>query len=195
VLFNARMDAIELLTTRHSNGKLTDPGPDDAALRIAFEAAARAPDHAALRPWRVHVVRGVARERLGALMELVLRKGSPNATDEELAKARNKALRAPLILVVSARIEPHPKAPATEQLLASGCAAHAMLLAFQALGYCAIWRTGGPAYDDEVKRAFGLRPSDAIVGFLYVGTAKQAAPAMARPAPESFVSEWQGPQG
>jgi nitroreductase len=70
-----------------------------------------------------------------------------------------------------------------------------MLLALQAQGFSSIWRTGDPAYDPEVKRAFGLRESDAIVGFLYVGTPKQPPPAIVRPEPSSFVSEWLGPEG
>ncbi|TLZ53581.1 MAG: hypothetical protein E6K22_07505 [Gammaproteobacteria bacterium] len=34
----------------------------------------------------------------------------------------------------------------------------------------AMWRTGGLAYDELVKRALGFGPTDAIVGFLYLGT-------------------------
>jgi nitroreductase len=47
------MDAIELLITRTSNGKLTEPEPDLETLRLAYLAASRAPDHKALRPYRV----------------------------------------------------------------------------------------------------------------------------------------------
>jgi nitroreductase len=89
------MDAFELLRTRASNGKLTEPAPDAESLRFALEAAARAPDHQTLRPWRVHLVRGEARDKLGALMADAARKSNPNITPEELAKTRAKALRAP----------------------------------------------------------------------------------------------------
>src|SRR5687768_4861849 len=57
------MDAIELLLTRASNGKLTEPAPDPETLRIALGAAVRAPDHAGLQPFRFCVVRGEARVR------------------------------------------------------------------------------------------------------------------------------------
>src|SRR5690606_29029944 len=63
----ADMEATELLATRASNGKLGEPAPDDATLHAILEAALRAPDHAALRPWRIFVVRGQAREKLGDL--------------------------------------------------------------------------------------------------------------------------------
>jgi nitroreductase len=186
------MDAIELLTHRASNGKLTEPAPDADSLRIAFEAAARAPDHATLRPWRMHIIRGAARERFGALLADVTKRDNPSASDDDLEHAARKALRAPMIIVVSAVVKPSPKAPPVEQLLAAGAAAHSVLMALQARGFAGIWRTGGAAYDGVVKKAFGLSAEDAIVGFLYVGTAKQAPPEMARPKPADFVSEWSG---
>jgi nitroreductase len=184
------MDAMDLLMTRSSNGKLTEPGPDDSSLRRAFEAAARAPDHGALRPLRVRVVRGHARDALGTLMADVLAQRQPASTPEERDKMRQKALRAPMILVIGAALQASPKVPVIEQILCAGAAAHALLLALQAQGYAAIWRTGDAAYDAGVKRAFGFAESDAIVGFIYAGTAKQPAPALVRPAPETFVSEW-----
>ena len=177
------MDAIELLKTRASNGKLVEPAPDEQSLRIALEAAARAPDHGTLRPWRVHLVRGEARARLGDLMAAAQKRKNPNATDDDLDKARKKALRAPLILVVSAIVKPHPKVPELEQIVCAGTAAHAILLALQA---------GAPAYDLELKQAFGLGSQDALVGFIYAGTAAQPAPTMARPAPEAFTQDWKG---
>ena len=186
------MDALELLRTRASNGKLTEPAPDVETLRFALEAAARAPDHNALRPWRVHLVRGDARHKLGELMAATARKQKPDLSAEELDKTRNKALRAPLIIVVSAVVQPHPKVPAMEQILAAGAAAQNILLALHARGFSAMWRTGGPAYDPDVKRAFGLKAEDAVVAFIYAGTAKQPAPPMQRPSPDDFAREWSG---
>src|SRR5690606_28847360 len=61
------MKATELLGTRASNGKLGEPAPDDETLNAIVRDALRAPDHAALRPWRIFTVRGEARERLGDL--------------------------------------------------------------------------------------------------------------------------------
>jgi nitroreductase len=186
------MDAIELLKTRASNGKLTEPAPDADTLRLALEAVAHAPDHAALRPWRVRFIRGAARERFGELMAAAARRENPNASQDELDKTRSKALRAPLLIIVGAVVRDHPKVPALEQVLAAGAAAHAILLTLHARGYAAIWRTGTPAYDTEVKRAFGLRPKDALVGIIYAGTAKTSAPPLTRSAPEEFAEEWTG---
>jgi nitroreductase len=186
------MDGIELLTTRASNGKLAEPAPDADTLQLAFEAAAHAPDHAGLHPCRIRLIRGAARERLGQLMaDLVLRQ-NPHATAQQLEQMRGKALRAPLILVVGAVLNPHPKVPEIEQTLAAGAAAHAILLTLHARGYAAIWRTGDAAYDPALKKALGFAAADAIVGFIYAGTAKQPAPNLTRASVDDFVSEWTG---
>ena len=188
------MDAIDLLLTRASNGKLGEPIPDEQTIELALRAALRAPDHGMLRPFHVLVVRGTARERLGALMRDALRRRRPNATEGELAKEAHKPLRAPLIFVVWAKIEEaHPKAPPVEQVLAAGASAHAILLALQARGYAGMWRTGPAAYDADVKRALGLRAQDAIVGFIYAGTPRVPTPALPRPELPDHVAEWSGP--
>jgi nitroreductase len=171
------MQAIEALLTRHSARTLTEPAPDEGALELVFASATRAPDHGRLRPWRFIVVRGAARERFGALLAGHLRRTHPQVGEESLERERLKAFRAPLIVVVAAHSQPSVKIPAIEQTLSAGAAAHAMMLAAFALGFNAMWKTGGPAYDVEVKMALGLEPDDAIVGFLYFGTEAGRAPA------------------
>lgn len=187
------MDAIELLLTRASNGKLGEPAPDAETLDLLMRAAARAPDHGTLRPWRIQLVRGEARARLGLVLREALLRRQPGASAEELDKEQRRPLRAPLLLVVSARIVPHPKVPEVEQLLAVGAAAQNILLMLQARGYAGMWRTGIPAYDAHVKEALGLARTDAIVGFVYAGTPTITPPQIPRAAPEEFVTEWQGP--
>jgi nitroreductase len=184
------MDAIELLMTRASNSKLREPAPDDATLEVIVQAALRAPDHGLLRPWRVQLVRGAAREQLGAVLQAALLRRQPNIPPEVLEREGRKPLRAPLLAVISARVRPDPKVPAVEQILAAGALAHGLLLGVHAHGYAAIWRTGPAAYDEEVKRALGLTPEDALVGFLYIGTAAQPAPPIERPRAADVIEEW-----
>jgi nitroreductase len=186
------MDAIDALTTRASNGKLTEPAPDATTLELAFAAAARAPDHGMLRPVRIRVVRGDARHKLGELMARALQRKNPEVSSEELDKMRAKALRAPMILVVGAVVTQSPKVPVVEQLLCAGAAATSLLLALHARGFAAIWRTGDVAYDEEAKEAFGLSAKDALVAFIYAGTAKQPAPVLSRPSAADLVQEWTG---
>lgn len=188
------MQAIEALLKRRSAKALTEPAPDEGALELLLECASRAPDHGRLRPWRFIVIRGAARERLGELMAEQLRRKLPAASAETLQRQRQKALRAPLIVVVAAVCNAAAKIPAIEQILAAGAAAQNMMLAATALGFGAMWKTGDAAYDDTVKVALGLEAGDSIVGFLYLGTAPaDAVPPPAQPQWEDRVSYWGEP--
>ena len=185
------MQAIDALLTRHSARQLTEPAPDEAALALLLASAARAPDHGRLRPWRFVVLTGAGRERLGALLAGHLERIRPGATREALERERAKALRAPLILVVAAVVDEGSKVPALEQVLCAGAAAQNVMLAAHALGFGAMWKTGGAAHDAQVKSAFGLAPKDALVGFLYIGTEPPAT--VGAPAPDSWqdrVAYW-----
>jgi nitroreductase len=186
------MDATELLLTRASNGKLTEPAPDAETLSLALSAAVRAPDHAGLVPFRFCLIRGEARARLGQVLADAQLRRAPHSPREAVEKARKNPLRAPLLIMVSAQIQGHPKVPQIEQVLSAGAAAYAILLALHARGFAGIWRTGDAAYDDEVKVALGLAKTDAIVGFLYCGTANAPMPPIKRPLPESVTTEWTG---
>lgn len=187
------MDALEALTTRASPLSLADPAPDRAALDSMLRAAVRAPDHGRLHPWRFVVISGEARSRLGDVLAAALKAREPDAPEAAVAKERAKPLRAPLIVVVAARLREHKNVPAVEQIIAVGAAAQNILVAAHALGFGGFWRTGPAAYDRDVKAALGLDASDSIVGFLYLGTPAVAAPPATPPDLGEVVTEWTGP--
>jgi nitroreductase len=164
------MDALDALTRRVSGSGLIEPAPDELELHSILSAAMRAPDHGRLRPWRFIVVRGTARKRLGSLMGKAYRKRHPDATPAQIEKETSKPLRAPLVLVVAAKVDAQSNIPAIEQVLSAGAAAENVMVAAFALGYGCAWKTGDAAYDPAIKAAFDLAPTDAIVGFLYLGT-------------------------
>jgi nitroreductase len=186
------MDAIDALTSRRSAGQFTEPAPDAATLDEILRAAMRAPDHGKLRPWRFIVLRGDARKRFGDVCVEAMKRREPEAPENMLEREREKPLRAPLIVVLAATIK-EGKIPAVEQLLAAGAAAQNVMVAAHALGFGAACKTGAPSYDAYVKEALGLAPSDAIVGFLYLGTQANVPPPLP-PTPEmsTFVREWVG---
>ncbi|EKM94429.1 nitroreductase family protein [Stutzerimonas degradans] len=184
------MDALDLLLNRVSVTRLCDPAPDAGQLDLLFRAALRAPDHAQLRPWRFLTVAGPARDQLGELFATALQTRDPHCAQEALHKARCMPLRAPLLVVVIAHLQAHPKVPEDEQLLAAGCAAHGLLLAAHAQGIGAVWRTGDFAYDAQVAVGLGLAANERVLGFLYLGTPEgrvRAAPVL---DPADFVSAW-----
>lgn len=184
------MEAIEALTSRRSPAQFTDPAPDEATLAAILQAAMRAPDHGKLKPWRFLVLRGDARKRLGDVMAEAMKHREPEAPANMIEREREKPLRAPLIVVLAAALKEGHKIPVVEQLLAAGAAAQNVMLAAHALGFAAAWKTGASAYDNFVKEALGLAPSDAIVGFLYLGTAAAAPVALPPTELANFVRAW-----
>ena len=186
------MDAMELLLGRESATKLAPPGPDQAELDAILGSAIRAPDHGRLRPWRFVVIPEQTRERFGAVLADCLRRAEPGASAEMLQRERDKALRAPLIVVVAARVQRGHKIPEIEQLASTAAAAEHIMLAARAKGFGAMWKTGAAAYDATVKQALGLDAQDEVIGFLYLGTQVGAGSPAARPAVADLVSVWQG---
>lgn len=184
------MDALTLLQQRNSAPKLCEPGPDPQALDCMLRAATRAPDHANLRPWRFLLIQGDARHELGNLFAEALVARAPDVAEAEQAKARSKALRAPLIVAVAVRYTEHPKVPFIEQQLSAGCAAHALLLAAQALGYAGIWRTGANAFDRHVMQGLGLAANESLVGFVYIGTREGRPKPLPEHKPQDFAEHW-----
>ncbi|MDB5807937.1 MAG: nitroreductase [Betaproteobacteria bacterium] len=186
------MDAMKLLLERASAVKVQEPGPKKEELDAILRSALRAPDHGRLRPWHFIVITGEARARFGNLLAESLRIREPAATPEMLERERHKALRAPAIVVVVARVKPGDKIPDVEQIVSAGAAAEHIMLAAQALAYGAMWRTGAPAYDERVKEGLGLRTDDVIIGFIHIGTPAVVPPELARPQLDDCVTRWQG---
>lgn len=184
------MEALDALLNRVSVPRLTDPAPNAAQREALFQAALRAPDHGQLRPWRFLTIEGQAREKLGELFAgAVAKKG--DASQAALDKARAMPLRAPLLIVVVARLQDHFKVPKSEQRLAAGCAAHGILIAAHAQGIGAVWRTGDMAFDAHVHQGLGLQANEELIGYLYVGTPvnePRTAPILAT---AEFVSAWE----
>ena len=186
------MQVIDALVKRHSARALTAPAPDEGALELIFASAAAAPDHGRLRPWRFIVIQGDALGRFGDLLADQLRRQHPSSSEESLQRERQKARRAPMIVVVAAICTPGGKIPVIEQTLAAGAAAQNVMLAALALGFNSMWKTGAPAYDEQVKTALGLEAKDAIVGFLYVGTDASKPDTPPRPDWRDLVRHWEG---
>lgn len=187
------MDALEAIFTRRTVPpvKMGPPGPSEAELERILAAGAAAPDHGQLRPWRFLVVRGEGRAALGELFASAARAAVPDISPQELEKQRSGPLRAPVILVVVARITPdHPKIPPIEQIAAVAAAAQNILLAAHALGLAAKWATGRQAHDEQVRTGLGLATHDRIIGFIYLGSHAADHPPAGRAGLEGVVTHW-----
>ncbi len=171
---------------------LEGPAPSQADIDDMLAAAMCAPDHGAIRPWRFHVLRGAALNRLGDIFVAALKQRQPNAPPETIEKERSRPLRAPLIIAACAKIDQAraEKIPAVEQIVAVATACQNILLAAHDKGFGAMMLTGTNARDPHVKAAFGLEGPDEIVGFIYIGTPSGPAIEKQRPDPAEFTTIW-----
>ena len=183
-------DALNMLMTRQSHWPLAEPAPDDSQLQQIFDAALRAPDHGALRPWRFVLIRGDARLKLGELLvDLACARapGEPRSAHEHRGR---RALAAPVVIALLVSLTRETKVPEVEQLLCVGAAAMNMLNAIHALGFGGFWATGPDSYEQQMHRALGLTERDRLLGFLFVGTPVDGARAVERPSSDRYVTEW-----
>lgn len=182
------MDAVELLLNRVSSPVLEEPAPTPEQLDLLYRAALRAPDHGSLRPYRFLQIEGAGREKLGQFF-VDAASAERELSDAEEQKLRQAPLRAPMLLVVIASLQSHPKVPEIEQQITAGCAAHSMILAAFAQGVDAIWRSGEMAFNPRVKQRLGLAENEQIIGFIYLGKARKHR-VVPCPQPGEFVQKW-----
>jgi len=165
------MELLDGLISRTSAGRLAAPGPTPEQLSRMLEAAARAPDHGRLRPWRLIVLDDARRSAFAAAAIAGRRQRAPVPTEEQLRIEGEKIWRSPTIVVVGCVIDRvQTKVPEVEQLLAAGAAAQNLMLAAHGLGLGAMWKTGPAAYDPGVRQAVGLAPEDHIIAIMHLGT-------------------------
>lgn len=167
-----------LLTRRSRPPKLfRPPGPDRETLLRILTAAARAPDHGKLEPWRFIVLEGAGKARFAAAIRA--RAAETGADPDKGALAHEEA---PVTVAVLASPRPSDKIPAIEQTLSAGAVAYGLLMAALAEGWGAGWLTGWPVYDrDFIAPALGLGPDEWVAGFLHIGTCSTPVPDRPRP--------------
>ncbi|CAN1571052.1 NfnB Nitroreductase [Rhabdaerophilaceae bacterium] len=183
-----------ILSRRSANARmLIAPGPDEAALEAIVKAGAHAPDHGRLVPFRIIRIADAARPRFADILEAASRELSPDLAQPDIDRAREKADQGPLILGLIARIDAkHPKIPASDQWLTTGCVLENMLFAIQATGYAAAIRSGRFLETRAMRMGFALGEDEHLVSFLAIGTATDWPPQKPKPTHEQVYSVWNG---
>ena len=184
--------ACALITSRQnvSPKRLLEPGPSGSQLDRLFVAAAAAPDHGQLLPWRFVIVPRDKRGVLAEVFALALIDRDPGATLVQIEAAREKAHRSPLLMLAVARLvsENEPEIPNLERMVSLGCAVQNLLLASHAMGFGAGLTSGQAMASPRMREIFGLRADETAVCFVNVGTISKRKPARIRPGAEQFVS-------
>lgn len=171
--------------------RLHPPGPSADQVQRLLMAAAAAPDHGCLLPWRFIDVPGHARDALGEVFAQALHERDPAATPEQLAQARDKARRAPLLwlLVVDSGAK-EVDVPLHERLISAGCAVQNVLLMATFMGYGSALTSGKALASPMLRQAFGLAATELPVCFVSIGTVAQARAVRERPVLQRLISSW-----
>lgn len=184
-------DALALISSRQnvSPRRLEAPAPSAAQLEKIFLAAAAAPDHGLLMPWRFVCIDQQKRLALARAFVLALLERDPGATAEQLEAARDKASRAPfLALAISRRGPDSTGIRDIEQIISLGCAVQNILLMAHALGFGAGLSSGRAMTSGALRGLFGLMPNEEAACFISIGVVHKSKPIRAKPETKNFVS-------
>lgn len=183
--------ALTLIHSRQhvSPKRLGDPGPSAEQLELILGAAAAAPDHGRLNPWRLILVPPERRALLGEAFAEALTERDAAATESQKQEARAKAQRGPFLALMVLRLDPalgdaHPQ----ERTISAGCAVQNMLLVAHAMGFGAGLSSGRALYSQPIRRLFGLGAQEQPLCFLSVGTVTRRKPARPRPGTSDYSS-------
>ena len=127
----------------------------------------------------------------GALAEVfaqALRERDAGATPEQAAQAREKAHRAPVLMlaVVDAQ-RGDPGIGLAERLVSAGCALQNMLLMATAQGYGSALTSGKALQSPALRALFRLAETEQAVCFISIGTVQSRKALRARPAASTYV--------
>jgi nitroreductase len=172
------------LKSRRSTPRVQAHEPPRDVIEAVIAAATWAPNHYLTNPWRFVILTGEARTRLGEAMARACRKRLDDPDSVEavplLEKERRKPLRAPVIIAVAVVPSDLPKSLEIEEVAAGAAGVQNMLLAAHSLGLGAMWRTGWPAYDPEIKQFLQLPATAHLLAFVYLGYPEPGNPTTRR---------------
>jgi nitroreductase len=184
-------ETLDLLLSRRSGSAkaMTGPGPDAKQLRRILAAGARVPDHGKLFPWRFIVFEGDGRARMGQVLAEAVA-GERDSSPERIELEKNRFMRAPLVIGVVSRVREHIPIPVWEQQLSAGAVCMSMVLAAHAQGFVANWITEWPAYHPKVLEKIGLKPTERIAGYIYVGQPIEPLEERIRPDLDAIITRF-----
>ena len=184
-------DVINFLQSRRSvtAKNMNSSFVTDDDLNNILSCGIRVPDHGALTPWILTVIKDEARYRIGnKILAPEFKLNNPDASKEEIEYERNRFIRASVVIGVLSKPVSHPKIPLWEMELSAGAACANLLIAAQSLGYAAQWLTEWYSYNKIMIKEIGGDPkTDKIAGFIYIGDKVKQPIERRRPLKEKVI--------
>jgi len=113
----------------------------------------------------------------------------PGATLEQIECAREKAYRAPFLMLVVAKLgEFEPHIPVLERMVSVGAAIQNMLLMAHGQGYGTGLTSGQAMQSPRMSELFLLKPDETAVCFLNIGSVSKRKAQRRHPDESQFVS-------
>ncbi|MGE4329039.1 nitroreductase family protein [Diaphorobacter sp.] len=168
--------------------RLGGPGPDAAQLQAILAAAGHAPDHGCLLPWRFILVPQQARAALGDAFAQALLERDPLAAAAQQEQAREKAFRAPVLLLAVVDEQcGDPEITPSERMVSAGCAVQNLLLMATAQGFGSALTSGKALHSHALRTLFALRGSERALCFVSLGSVVSRKPVRPRPMPAHYI--------
>ncbi len=185
-------EIINFLKTRRSitAKKMLKGSVNKDDLMNIINCGIRVPDHGALNPWKIVIIKDSKRKMLGLdILEKEFKKNNYNAKEDEINYERNRFLRAAVVVAIISSPVEHAKIPKWEMYLSAGAVCQNILIAAQSLNYAAQWVTEWYSYNEKMLIALGGDPSnDKIAGFIYIGKKDKEPTERRRPILNKVVS-------
>ena len=180
-----------LKTRRSTTAKNMNAGHiKETDLNDILACGIRVPDHGALNPWLLTVIKDNARSRIGEeILVPEFIQNNPEATQDEIDFEKNRFLRASVVVAVLFKPVSHPKIPSWEMKLSAGAVCSNILVAAQSLGYAAQWLTEWYSYNERmIKEVGGKTETDKLAGFIYIGNKEKEPVERRRPKKENVIN-------
>ena len=95
-----------------------------------------------------------------------------------------------MVVAVVSRVREQIPIPVWEQQLSAGAVCMSMVLAAHAQGFVANWITEWCAYHPKVLERIGLKPTERIAGYIYIGQPADALEERVRPDLDTITTRF-----
>ena len=169
--------------------RLCAPGPNPAQLDALLQAAAAAPDHGKLTPWRFVLIPEDRREDLAHAFRQALKERDSQATPSEIEAAGERAARSPtLLLAIADMSDREPAIPTEERIVSLGCAIQNMLLLAQVMGFGSGLSSGRALQSAALRETLRIGATEHAICFVSFGSVAVDRPCRPRPVVRAFYS-------